>query len=430
MTADDVALEHLDALAVALGDAVVNLHVVAHVEVREILLDLLLFDSANDVHVLFLLYVQGYLVRVVCGKTRLDSIPPDRTRCKGQYPPAPTNLRRVPRKQHTRGQDSQRMRQNPAVPSARSARAARRTRRRPRRTTEAISSSRRPRPPPSAATSGAAAGHRPASNMPGARRSFATERGERGRRDEPERAAHGIGQLLALEQEERQRAAGEHGERAAREDDPEFGPRHGRTSSAGAAPVVATALAADGALAATPAPSRSPTAKPCPRGPTERAPPPRSVEQACPLRSASCTRASRGVPSQDAPPSVARTASDAPPFAGPRRADDTAKAAATPASAPTRMAGPESPAACTGTRPPWRRPRPPRSPRSPSECTEAQMKMAGHRERGDGERDAHGVAHQHARHVRRAHELCEKRFTAVALSTDQPPCSNRPAFTP
>ena len=147
MTADDVALEHLDALAVALGDAVVNLHVVAHVEVREILLDLLLFDSANDVPVLFLLYVQGYLVRVVCGKTRLDSIPPDRTRCKGQYPPAPTNLRRVPRKQHTRGQDSQRMRQNPAVPSARSARAARRTRRRPRRTTEAISSSRRPRPP-------------------------------------------------------------------------------------------------------------------------------------------------------------------------------------------------------------------------------------------------------------------------------------------
>ena len=30
----------------------------------------------------------------------------------------------------------------------------------------------------------------------------------------------------------------------------------------------------------------------------------------------------------------------------------------------------------------------------------------------------------------RAHELCEKRFTAVALSTDQPPCSNRPVFTP
>ena len=40
---------------------------------------------------------------------------------------------------------------------------------------------------------------------------------------------------------------------------------------------------------------------------------------------------------------MARTASDAPPFAGPRRADDTAKAAATLASAPTRMAGPESP---------------------------------------------------------------------------------------
>ena len=30
----------------------------------------------------------------------------------------------------------------------------------------------------------------------------------------------------------------------------------------------------------------------------------------------------------------------------------------------------------------------------------------------------------------RAHELCEKRFTAVALPTDQPPCSNRPVFTP
>ena len=51
MTADDVALEHLDALAAALDDAVMDLHVVAHVEIGEVLLDLLLFDSANDVHV-------------------------------------------------------------------------------------------------------------------------------------------------------------------------------------------------------------------------------------------------------------------------------------------------------------------------------------------------------------------------------------------
>ena len=55
MTANDVALEHLDTLAVAFDDAVVDLHVVAHFEIRDVLLDLLLLDSANDVHLRFLL---------------------------------------------------------------------------------------------------------------------------------------------------------------------------------------------------------------------------------------------------------------------------------------------------------------------------------------------------------------------------------------
>ena len=50
MAADDVALEHLDALAVALGDAVVNLHGIADVELGKVLLLLLFFDCANDIH--------------------------------------------------------------------------------------------------------------------------------------------------------------------------------------------------------------------------------------------------------------------------------------------------------------------------------------------------------------------------------------------
>ena len=70
MTADDVALEHLDTLAVALGDAIVNLHVVAHVELGEVLLDLLLLNSANDIHCLFLLYTSKWS----CIISRLDAI--------------------------------------------------------------------------------------------------------------------------------------------------------------------------------------------------------------------------------------------------------------------------------------------------------------------------------------------------------------------
>ena len=50
VTTDDVALEDLDTLAVAFLDAVMNLHVVADVELRQVLFDLLLFDSADDVH--------------------------------------------------------------------------------------------------------------------------------------------------------------------------------------------------------------------------------------------------------------------------------------------------------------------------------------------------------------------------------------------
>ena len=55
VTTDHVALEHLDTLTVTLGDAIVNLDVVANVEFGEIGLDLLLLDCANDIHCLFLL---------------------------------------------------------------------------------------------------------------------------------------------------------------------------------------------------------------------------------------------------------------------------------------------------------------------------------------------------------------------------------------
>ena len=45
MTTDDVALENLDTLAVTLDDAIVNLYVVADVELGDVLLELLLFDE-------------------------------------------------------------------------------------------------------------------------------------------------------------------------------------------------------------------------------------------------------------------------------------------------------------------------------------------------------------------------------------------------
>ena len=50
MTTDHITLEHLDTLTVTLGDAVVNLDVVANVEFGKIGLDLLLLDSADDIH--------------------------------------------------------------------------------------------------------------------------------------------------------------------------------------------------------------------------------------------------------------------------------------------------------------------------------------------------------------------------------------------
>lgn len=55
VTTDHVALEHLDTLTITLGDALVNLNVIANVEFGEIGLDLLLLDCANDIHCLFLL---------------------------------------------------------------------------------------------------------------------------------------------------------------------------------------------------------------------------------------------------------------------------------------------------------------------------------------------------------------------------------------
>ena len=50
VAADDVALEDLNALAVAFLDSLVDLHMGAHEELGEVLTNLLLLDSANDVH--------------------------------------------------------------------------------------------------------------------------------------------------------------------------------------------------------------------------------------------------------------------------------------------------------------------------------------------------------------------------------------------
>ena len=71
MTADDVTLEHLNALAVTLDDAVMDLDVVANVELRNVLLELLLLDGADDIHFSFLLYV---LMPACAGQLTPDAI--------------------------------------------------------------------------------------------------------------------------------------------------------------------------------------------------------------------------------------------------------------------------------------------------------------------------------------------------------------------
>ena len=50
MTADYIALEDLDALAVAFLNAVVNLYVVTNVEICDLRVDLLLLDCADNIH--------------------------------------------------------------------------------------------------------------------------------------------------------------------------------------------------------------------------------------------------------------------------------------------------------------------------------------------------------------------------------------------
>ena len=50
--ADDVALEDLDALAVAFLDAIVNLDVVANADLRDVLADVLTLNCADVIHLL------------------------------------------------------------------------------------------------------------------------------------------------------------------------------------------------------------------------------------------------------------------------------------------------------------------------------------------------------------------------------------------
>ena len=50
MTADYVALVHLDALTVTLGDTVMHLHIVAHKKRGDVVSYLLLLDCSDDIH--------------------------------------------------------------------------------------------------------------------------------------------------------------------------------------------------------------------------------------------------------------------------------------------------------------------------------------------------------------------------------------------
>ena len=61
------SLEYLDTLAFTLGDAVMDLHVVAYMKLRDVLLLLLLFNCTDDIH-----FISFYKYR--CHKTVLDAI--------------------------------------------------------------------------------------------------------------------------------------------------------------------------------------------------------------------------------------------------------------------------------------------------------------------------------------------------------------------
>ena len=50
MTTDNVTLEDLNTLTIALLDAIVNFNIVTYIEFCNIRFDLLLFDCADDIH--------------------------------------------------------------------------------------------------------------------------------------------------------------------------------------------------------------------------------------------------------------------------------------------------------------------------------------------------------------------------------------------
>ena len=52
MLANHITLENLDALTVALSNAIVHLDIIAHGEIRRVSLDLLLLQSTDDIHLI------------------------------------------------------------------------------------------------------------------------------------------------------------------------------------------------------------------------------------------------------------------------------------------------------------------------------------------------------------------------------------------
>lgn len=63
MTTNNIALEHLNTLAIAFLDAIVNLHRIANVKACNLRIDLLLLDCADDIHVKFLLYFHYFIYK-------------------------------------------------------------------------------------------------------------------------------------------------------------------------------------------------------------------------------------------------------------------------------------------------------------------------------------------------------------------------------
>ena len=66
----DVALEHLDAFAIAFLDAIIDLHVIADIEIGEVLANLLLLNCTDDIHLAIIPFLKMRFIQKPAAHTR------------------------------------------------------------------------------------------------------------------------------------------------------------------------------------------------------------------------------------------------------------------------------------------------------------------------------------------------------------------------